>query len=1223
MTSNAKRRGRLFESETMTKSGDGFSAVDNGPIPGYEEDAQQFGGYRDIVITLTNKLNLGNNYTEDHFATALVTAYPEDSDLMSYLGDLHDGDDITFKYRGNYGNHEDKWAMSDLWDFIKSAEPERDDYDEFEESTSKRGKFMNEERLIKTSYSTVKFADDDSGDYDEDHGWEDEQGESMEPDEYDAEDGLTAVDKAVDFLQKNGAVHPSSSQYDSRVWYSTEGQQNYRTGETTTYDYHLEGFSDDEMREIYKRVAQNGRRTESRKSKRGKAMNENKKILKEENSRDLSDLGARERMELVALLTAWNENGLPDGFDDSGVTFEFNPNSGYVFLVNDEYQTAMESDGKLYVFHSTPYSGLEGSIEDIMADNDPDSMEQDDIDYVVSWVQNYGADSIPDSWQALIDGAGGDEEQIEDSVQPRLREARKVTDVVVSAFLAGQKKSQGNTMTDGQALYLHGNKIAEKRNGSLWVSNAGWFSNTTKERLNGLPGVSVGQKNYEWFLNGKPWDGKWTEIGPVQEGRQLGESVNRRRKSGGKSRLTEASEVKYATVYGNEGIPIWVTDEGIQFCKLEVKKYISFTGNVFAPYTEAMARDWEADNISYQADYYWNDILDGGSRLGTSYGIKESDLGKDWNKIPPKRQKQYIDIMVDVMVQEKIEGREGEFEYVIDGGNGEQYYLETTSGGQIGALSRDENAIPLIPLSEIGVLEAAWKAFHLKNVDPAELQAGGNMNLLNQAREIMAKYQNDESLLTKAFHIYASKYSDSETFDDLMKSNVGNLDMNKNPNQTKLDFPESYKPEVTREHLKAAASMRNLLTENWKRLQSVGHRLVESDDNVVDKLQAKSNELGITKNLTDILYSQDYEKWNDALRRGWLSKEQASAWLDYAIGLGVFDSDAIISRFKSNLGESKLREAPEGNTDVYTPRDVSGRYVNIKVMPNKNLKLTLTDEGKTEIEDIQSQYADRPEANMAWYESEFGGLFDDIRGNSEYTYVPDLGDEGMGLTNAPGIIMGNMDDNGEWEPDVLVWYYNDYMLQSFLEDMMGGGTIFTYAGDDTNERVEQRTDESILNPKPFALASLRENYNRIMGRTPLTEAKNSINVGKYMIYYDTDKSQVTQQPWGNQHSFKDKITVKNTENNAKVTFNMHGSVADYQSNKPTDLMGAFGTFCREALDGMQYQSPEDIASEFGYDNPSEAKKVFRGLQQMAAKAEKIGMTEDELIDLLNGELADY
>ena len=43
-------------------------------------------------------------------------------------------------------------------------------------------------------------------------------------------------------------------------------------------------------------------------------------------------------------------------------------------------------------------------------------------------------------------------------------------------------------------------------------TNCGWFSNTTKERLNGLPNVNIYQKNFEWFLNGKKWDGNLIDI---------------------------------------------------------------------------------------------------------------------------------------------------------------------------------------------------------------------------------------------------------------------------------------------------------------------------------------------------------------------------------------------------------------------------------------------------------------------------------------------------------------------------------------------------------------------------------------------------------------------------------------------------------------------------------------------------------------------------------------
>jgi hypothetical protein len=89
---------------------------------------------------------------------------------------------------------------------------------------------------------------------------------------------------------------------------------------------------------------------------------------------------------------------------------------------------------------------------------------------------------------------------------------RKVTEQIVRAFRNRERKTIGNSSTDGTALYLHGNKIAEFRNQELWISNAGWQSNTTKERLNGLAGVSVVQRRGQWYLNGLPWDGEWVQV---------------------------------------------------------------------------------------------------------------------------------------------------------------------------------------------------------------------------------------------------------------------------------------------------------------------------------------------------------------------------------------------------------------------------------------------------------------------------------------------------------------------------------------------------------------------------------------------------------------------------------------------------------------------------------------------------------------------------------------
>jgi hypothetical protein len=54
--------------------------------------------------------------------------------------------------------------------------------------------------------------------------------------------------------------------------------------------------------------------------------------------------------------------------------------------------------------------------------------------------------------------------------------------------------------------------IAERRQGGLWITNAGWQSTTTKERLNGLSGVRINQVRGQWYLNGNAWNGEWVNV---------------------------------------------------------------------------------------------------------------------------------------------------------------------------------------------------------------------------------------------------------------------------------------------------------------------------------------------------------------------------------------------------------------------------------------------------------------------------------------------------------------------------------------------------------------------------------------------------------------------------------------------------------------------------------------------------------------------------------------
>lgn len=89
---------------------------------------------------------------------------------------------------------------------------------------------------------------------------------------------------------------------------------------------------------------------------------------------------------------------------------------------------------------------------------------------------------------------------------------RKITREIVDAFQNSRSLTIGNSRTNGESLWLFDNKIAEIRRDGLWITNAGWDSATTKERLNGLSGVNIVQRGGTWYLNGLEWDGRWTNI---------------------------------------------------------------------------------------------------------------------------------------------------------------------------------------------------------------------------------------------------------------------------------------------------------------------------------------------------------------------------------------------------------------------------------------------------------------------------------------------------------------------------------------------------------------------------------------------------------------------------------------------------------------------------------------------------------------------------------------
>ncbi len=96
---------------------------------------------------------------------------------------------------------------------------------------------------------------------------------------------------------------------------------------------------------------------------------------------------------------------------------------------------------------------------------------------------------------------------------------RQITQQSVNAFLNAQKFNRQNmeveVLPNVTILYLHNNAIAYRYNDpqrTLTIQNCGWFTPTTKERLNALPNVNIVQKSFKWYLNGEEWDGSKIDI---------------------------------------------------------------------------------------------------------------------------------------------------------------------------------------------------------------------------------------------------------------------------------------------------------------------------------------------------------------------------------------------------------------------------------------------------------------------------------------------------------------------------------------------------------------------------------------------------------------------------------------------------------------------------------------------------------------------------------------
>ena len=101
----------------------------------------------------------------------------------------------------------------------------------------------------------------------------------------------------------------------------------------------------------------------------------------------LDKLGVYDLIGLKNLIHAYTYNGttsdgkfyapLPPTWSDSGVYADFNPYSGKVFLSNDEYQELILTKYGVMQYHSTYYSGFDGTIFELASQAMDDLTEKD------------------------------------------------------------------------------------------------------------------------------------------------------------------------------------------------------------------------------------------------------------------------------------------------------------------------------------------------------------------------------------------------------------------------------------------------------------------------------------------------------------------------------------------------------------------------------------------------------------------------------------------------------------------------------------------------------------------------------------------------------------------------------------------------------------------------------------------------------------------------------
>ncbi|MGB4196910.1 MAG: hypothetical protein WBJ51_06400 [Methanoculleus sp.] len=113
-------------------------------------------------------------------------------------------------------------------------------------------------RGFRVTYEIISHESAEQGDVEE-RGFLEEDGIDISLDEFDIEEGISIVDKAVEFLRDNtgsDGIEPSSTgkMGEEDWWTSYKHNEDFRTGTVENRSYHPYGFTVEEINQINNRL---------------------------------------------------------------------------------------------------------------------------------------------------------------------------------------------------------------------------------------------------------------------------------------------------------------------------------------------------------------------------------------------------------------------------------------------------------------------------------------------------------------------------------------------------------------------------------------------------------------------------------------------------------------------------------------------------------------------------------------------------------------------------------------------------------------------------------------------------------------------------------------------------------------------------------------------------------------------------------------------------------